>query len=100
MRIRNFLREYRLSYERFAIMAHTSSRSLRKYDTDQPIQNSTKDRIDFALRVLEKYNYICPKYIPERNGNLFACSIKRLPEIEKYIKRFHELLEYEKSLET
>lgn len=66
MTMNEFYNTYNLNKYNFAELAGVGTKSLIKFAEGKPIRESTKERIDKAMRVVEKYDLKRPKYDYEK----------------------------------
>lgn len=62
MSMKEFYETYNLNKYNFASIAGVGTRSLIKFAEGQPVRQETKERIEKAMRVAEKYNLVRPRY--------------------------------------
>ena len=93
MSMKEFYEKYHLNKYNFAEMAHVGTRSLIKYEQGKDLREGTKAKIEKAMRVIEKHNYVRPRHKP---GNFDAWYNTRFTrEVQDYMRRFEELLRME-----
>lgn len=89
MDIREFYKKYNLNKYYFAEMAHVGVSTLRKYERGEKIQEKSRMRIENAVRVVVKNEYVRPKY---KGGFDSMYNSYFLRITQEYKKHFEELL--------
>lgn len=89
MNMREFYEKYNLNKYYFAEMAHVGSKTLLKYERGEKIQEKSRMRIEKAMYVVVKNEYVRPKhqggFDPVYNSHFLRVT-------QEYIKHFDELL--------
>lgn len=93
MKMIEFYRKYNLNKYNFAEIAGVGTRSLIKYAEGKQIRDDTRNRIELAMRVAEKYNLVRPN-INFRPGDVHGANIFRKGQRE-YFDRFKDLIKKE-----
>lgn len=97
MNMQQFYVIYNLGKERFAQLFGAGKGSIIKYEKDDPtLRPQTKERIEKAIRVIEKYNLVHPEV--RHNFNPVFIGLYRQwnkEEHDKYAAKFKELYEKE-----
>lgn len=97
MDMQRFYVRYNLGKERFARLFGAGKGSILKYEKNDPtLRPQTKERIEKAIRVIEKYNLVHPE-VRHNFEPVFMGLCRRLNEEEhdEYAARFKELYEKE-----
>lgn len=90
MDMKEFYEKYNLSNECFASMAGVGKNSLKKYQQGLQLKEESKARIEKAMRVVEKHNYVRPKaYRPFYGYSTY------FRVVDNYIKEFKKILKKE-----
>ena len=83
--MQEFYKKYNLNSTYFGEMAHVGARTLRKYSDGEPIRDDSRERIEKAISVVEKYNCIRPK-----------CDAKP-GDTPRYARHFQAVTQYNKN---
>lgn len=96
MTMKEFYDKYNLNKYIFGSIAGVGTRSLIKFAEGQTIRRSTKERIEKAMRVAEKYNLVRPEY-DYGKGLYMGMWYKNEfhSKVRKYEEQFKELIERE-----
>lgn len=62
MNMKEFYEKYKLNKYEFAEIAGVGAKTLVKYANGETIRKDSKERIEKAIRVAEKYNLVRPEY--------------------------------------
>ena len=96
MNMKEFYERYNLNKYDFASMAGVGTRSLIKYEKGEKIRESTRERIEKAVRVAEKYDLKRPRYDYSKGFDRFGgYRHEHRENVHEYIERFKSLLETE-----
>ena len=60
--MKDFYEKYNFTQQCFASISGVSKNTLIKFANGEKIRESSKERIEKAMRIAEKYNLIRPKY--------------------------------------
>lgn len=94
MKMIDFYRKYNLNKYYFSEIAGVGTRSLIKYDEGKHIRDNTRNRIELAIQVAEKYNLVRP-HINFRPGDVHGANVFRKSQRE-YFDKFKYLIENSK----
>ena len=97
MTMKEFYTKYNLNKYEFAEIAGVGTRSLVKFANGESVRESTKTRIEKAMRIAEEYNLVRPKFdygYSIRNLDSDYKS-KHLRKVHEYVDRFKKLIERE-----
>lgn len=96
MNMHEFYKKYKINKCDFASIAGVGKRTLIKFAEGKPIRESSRLRIETAMRVAEKYNLVRPEYDYGKAlfmGVWYNSDFHR--EVRKYEERFKELIKRE-----
>lgn len=93
MTMKEFYETYNLNKYNFAAIAGVGTRSLIKYAEGKSIREDTKERIELAMRVAEKYGLKRPEYEPGFHDVWFNSRFNQ--SVWEYEDRFKALIKAE-----
>lgn len=96
MTMKDFYTTYNLNRYYFSEIAGVGAKSLTKFAEGKPIREATKERIEIAMRVAEKYDLKRPVYDYGEaftQGRWYKNDFNR--SVFEYEKRFKELIKRE-----
>lgn len=93
MEMKEFYKLYNLNKYNFAEIAGVGTKTLVKFAEGKKIRERSKQRIEIAMRVAEKYGLVRPSYTG-RAGDVYMYSIFRKDQRE-YFSSFKRLIEEE-----
>ena len=97
MTMEEFYNKYKTNRSYFAPIAGVGVRSLTKFENGETIRESTKTRIEKAMRVAEKYNLVRPEYNHAEALGMFGhwYNTKFQSAVREYEAQFKKLIEEE-----
>lgn len=97
MTIIEFYEKYNTNKNAFAPIAGVGASTLNKYAKGEKIRDDSKERIEKAMRVAEKYNLVRPEYDYGEAMGFFGTMYKREfhKSVREYEARFKKLIEEE-----
>ena len=97
MTMDEFYKKYNLNKNYFAAMAGVGHKTLDKYAENKPIREASKERIENAMRVIEKYDLARPVYDHAKAFDWFGITYNMEFNcmIHDYERRFKKLMEQE-----
>lgn len=95
MNMQEFYERYNLNKYNFASIAGVGTRSLTKFAEEKPLRDSTKARIEKAMRVIEKHDLVRPKYDYGKGIHSMIYKNEFNSEVRKYETFVKELIEME-----
>ena len=97
MTINEFYKKYKTNKSYFAPIAGVGISTLTKYAKGEKIRDDSKERIEKAMRVAEKYNLVRPEFDAAKSFGFFGMSYKNEfhKSVREYEARFKKLIEEE-----
>lgn len=97
MDMNEFYEKYNLSKSEFSIIMGSSVRTLEKFANGEKIRESSRRRIEIAMRVIEENNLVRPKYDGPRWGYYVSTwhSSRYCAVLCEYRRTVRELIEKE-----
>lgn len=96
-KMQEFYTKFNLNKYDFAYIAGVGTETLVKYRNGQEIRKDSKERIEKAMRIAEKYNLVRPKFDHVKDFRSFGLDYKYRfhKQLREYEDRFKHLIETE-----